>query len=60
MQVIGDFVWGFLSVIKVTAAPMLYRHPHRTSAEALRPDWTSLGKDIESVMGRLEMAAHDE
>lgn len=54
MNVIGDFIGGLLHVIKVTGAPLLYRYPYRTSAEALRTDWLSIGKDIESVIGRLE------
>lgn len=54
MQIMSDFIFGLLSVIKVTSAPLLYRHPTRTSAEGLRSDWGSIGKDIESVMGRLE------
>lgn len=60
VEVIGDFIRGLLSVIKVTASPMLYRHPYRTSAEGLRSDWVSIGKDIDSVIGRLENATHDE
>ena len=60
MQIIGDFIRGLLSVIKVTVSSMLYRYPYRTSAEGLRSDWLSIGKDIESVIGRLENASHDE
>jgi hypothetical protein len=55
-----DFARGLLSVIKVTVTPLLYRHPYRTSAEAMRSDWLSIGKDIDSVIGRLKTAAHDE
>ena len=54
MNVIGDFVFGLLHVIKVTGEPLLYRYPYRTSAEGLRTDWLNIGKDIESVIGRLE------
>ena len=60
MQVMGNFARGLLSVIKITASSMLYRYPYRTSAEGLRADWTSIGKDIDSVIGRLEKAADDE
>ena len=60
MQIIGDFFRGLVSVIKVTASPMLYRYPYRTSAEGLRSDWINIGKDIDSVIGRLEKAAHNE
>lgn len=54
VNVIGDFVFGLLHVIKITGGPMLYRYPYRTSAEGLRTDWLNIGKDIESVIGRLE------
>lgn len=60
MQVMGDFARGLLSVIKVTGSSMLYRYPYRTSAEGLRSDWGNIGKDIDSVIGRLETAAQDE
>lgn len=60
MRIMEDFVRGLMSVIKVTVTPLLYRHPYRTSAEALRSDWMSIGKDIDSVIGRLKTAAHDE
>lgn len=60
MRIMGDFARGLLSVIKVTVVPLLYRHPYRTSAEGLRSDWMSIGKDIDSVIGRLKTAAHDE
>ena len=60
MNVMGDFFRGSLSVIKVTVVSMLYRYPYRTSAEGLRADWTSIGKDIDSVIGRLEKASQDE
>ena len=60
MQIVHDFVSGVLAVIKVTAAPMLYRYPYRTSAEALRGDWAKIGGDLESMMGRLqEELAHE-
>ena len=60
MQVMGDFFRGSLSVIKVTVVSMLYRYPYRTSAEGLHSDWVSIGKDIDSVIGRLEKASQDE
>jgi hypothetical protein len=53
MQVMRNFADGLLSVLKITAAPLLYRHPYRTSAEGLRADWVNIGRDIENVMGRL-------
>lgn len=59
MQIIKHFVSGLLSVLKITGAPLLYRYPYRTSAEAFRADWTSIGNDIESVMGKLQAEAHD-
>jgi hypothetical protein len=54
VHIIGDFVFGLLAVIKVTGASLLYRYPHRISGEALRSDWLNIGKDIDSVIGRLE------
>ncbi len=60
MQIMADFSRGLLSVLKVTVSSMLYRYPYRTSAEGLHSDWGNIGKDIESVIGRLEVAAHDE
>lgn len=60
MQVMSDFTRGVLSVVKVTVVSMLYRYPYRTSAEGLRSDWGNIGKDIDSVIGRLEAAAHDD
>lgn len=51
---------GFVSVLKITGAPLLYRYPYRTSAEALRTDWVHIGEDIKSVMGRLESEAYHE
>ena len=56
VKIFGDFAFGLLHVIKITGAPLLYRYPYRTSAEALRTDWMSLGKDIDSVIGKLEDA----
>ena len=53
MQVIRDFIRGLLNTIKVTSISMLYRYPYRTSAEGLRSDWSSIGKDIDSVIGKL-------
>jgi hypothetical protein len=59
MQVMRDFMTGFVSVIRVIGAPLLYRYPYRTSAEALRADWLNIGKDIDSIMGRLKTDAED-
>jgi len=59
MRIMHNFVIGLVSVLKITAAPLLYRHPYRTSAEGLRTDWMNIGKDIESVMGRLEAEKGD-
>lgn len=58
MNVVGDFVMGLMSVLKVTGAPLLYRYPYRTSAEALRADWGRIGGDVDSVIGKLE-AEHE-
>ena len=49
-----NFFRGIFGTVKVTGASMLYRHPYRISAEGLRSDWGSIGKDIESVLGKLE------
>ena len=59
MRVVGDFVYGLLHVIKVTGGSLLYRYPYRTSAEGLRADWVNIGKDIESVMGKLQGSGDD-
>lgn len=59
MDIIKDFIHGLLQVIKVTAAPMLYRYNYRISAEGLKADWQNIGKDIESVIGKLEEATHN-
>ena len=60
MEVIHNFFRGFISSVKISGASMLYRHPYRTSAEGLRSDWTSIGKDIDSVIGKLGANARDE
>jgi len=60
LQIISDFIFGVLHVIKVTGAPLLYRYPYRTSAEAMRTDWLNIGKDIDSVIGRLEDSSNHE
>ena len=60
MQIISNFIRGGLSVVKVTMVSMIYRYPYRTSAEGLHSDWMSIGKDIDSVIGRLESAARNE
>jgi hypothetical protein len=59
MNIIRDFIDGMLSVLKTTSAPLLYRYPYRTSAEGLRSDWVQIGRDIESVMGRLGTESDD-
>lgn len=59
MKIFGDFAYGLVHVIKVMGAPMLYRYPYRTSAEGLRTDWMSIGKDIESVIGKLQDSAEN-
>lgn len=60
MQVIGDFVGGLIKVLKITGADMLYRYPYRTSAEAMRADWSKIGQDITSVIGTLESEVSHE
>jgi hypothetical protein len=59
MNIIGDFVMGFVSVLKTTGAPLLYRYPYRNSAEGLHADWLNIGKDISNVMGHLETELRD-
>ena len=59
MQVIGDFIRGVLTTVKVTGASLLYRHPFRTSSEGLRSDWGNIGKDIDSVIGKIT-GYHDD
>jgi hypothetical protein len=59
MQIMRNFTSGVMSVIKVIGSPMLYRYPYRTSAEGLHTDWMHIGKDIESVMGKLSADKHD-
>jgi hypothetical protein len=59
MKIMKDFVSGLVSVLKTTGAPMLYRYPYRTSAEGLRSDWIHIGKDIESVIGKLKSETRD-
>jgi len=54
MNVVRDFVVGFVSVLKLVGGPMIYRYPYRTSAEALRADWLNIGKDMQNIMGALE------
>ena len=60
MHIIRNFAGGLVSVLKVIGGPMLYRYPYRISAEGLRGDWLSIGRDIENVMGKLQEAAHHE
>lgn len=59
MRILGDFIYGLLCVIKVNGAPLLYRYPYRISAEGMRNDWQNIGKDIESVMGKLQETTRD-
>ena len=60
MEIVQTFTRGLLSVMKVLGAPMMYRYPYRTSAEGLHADWLNIGKDIESVMFKLEEYKSDE
>lgn len=60
MNIVSDFMNGLLLVIKVTASPLLYRYPYRTSAEGLRSDWSSIGKDIDSVFGKIQDSQLDD
>lgn len=60
MEIVQTFTRGLLSVMKVLGAPMMYRYPYRTSAEGLHADWLNIGKDIESVMFKLEEYKTDE
>lgn len=59
MRIMKSFVTGLVSVLNVTAAPMLYRYPYRYSGEALRADWLKIGGDIESVLGKLKDTSTD-
>lgn len=54
MQIIRPFASGIFTVLKLVAAPLLYRYPYRNSGEALRSDWLKIAGDIESVMGQLQ------
>jgi hypothetical protein len=54
MEIIQTFTRGLISVMKVLGAPLMYRYPYRTSAEGLHADWMNIGKDIESVMSKLQ------
>jgi hypothetical protein len=60
MAIVGDFVGGLITVLKITGSPMLYRYPYRTSAEGLHADWVNIGNDIKSVMGKLHSEAANE
>ncbi len=57
---INDFIVGFVSVLKTTSTPLLYRYPYRNSAEAFRKDWQNISDDINSVIGKLEEAGHGQ
>jgi hypothetical protein len=59
MNVVKDFSVGVISVLRITGAPMLYRYPYRISAEGLRSDWSAIGQDIDSVIGRLAEAGNE-
>lgn len=54
MKIIHDFVFGMISVLKTTSSPLLYRYPYHNSAEGLRKDWSNIGDDIDSIIGKLE------
>jgi hypothetical protein len=54
MRVLRNFFAGIFSVLKITGAPLLYRYPYRNSAEGLRKDWVNIGRDIQSIIGKLE------
>ncbi len=54
MQVIRNFFTGIFSVLKITSSPLLYRYPYRNSAEGLRKDWLCIGRDIKTIIGKLE------
>jgi hypothetical protein len=54
VKIILTFLQGLISVLKVIGGPMVYRYPYRTSAEGIRADWQSIGKDIKNVMDKLE------
>jgi hypothetical protein len=53
MEIFSHFCHGIMSVLKVTSAPLLYRYPYRNSAQGLRSDWSAIGQDIHSVVGKL-------
>lgn len=57
MDIVKDFFSGMMSVLRTTGTPMLYRYPYRISGEGLRTDWTRIGDDIESVIGKLDAEA---
>ncbi len=59
MEIMHNFMTGLLSVLKITGAPLLYRYPYRNSAEGMRSDWSRIGDDVESVMGRMDKG-HDD
>lgn len=41
-------------MLKITSSPLLYRYPYRNSAEGLRKDWVNIGRDIQTIIGKLE------
>lgn len=53
MTIFKNFSDGLLSVLRVTAAPMLYRYPYRNPGEAFRGDMGRIGEDIDNVMNKL-------
>lgn len=59
MEIMRNFASGLLSVLKITGSPLLYRYPYRNSAEGMHSDWSRIGDDIESVMGRIDRGYDD-
>lgn len=59
MEIMRNFASGLLSVLKITGAPLLYRYPYRNSMEGMHSDWSRIGDDIESVMGRMDRGYDD-
>ena len=53
MDVVRNFCAGMVSVLQITSAPLLYRYPYRTTAEAMYADWQRIAGDIESVIGTI-------
>lgn len=53
MDVVSNFMSGFISVLKITGAPLLYRYPYRISGEAFRADWQKIANDMYAVTDRM-------